>query len=49
LVATHRLALLQLADRIIVMDNGPISPDGSQDEILSKHFRPKGQKSGSCH
>ena len=42
-VATHRLALLQLVDRIIVMDNGRITLDGSKDEILSKHFRPKGQ------
>jgi len=42
-VATHRLALLQLVDRIIVMDNGRISLDGNKDEILNKHFRQKGQ------
>ncbi|WP_104924715.1 type I secretion system permease/ATPase [Rahnella sikkimica] len=43
IIATHRLALLQLVDRIIVMDNGRISLDGNKDEILNKHFRPKGQ------
>jgi ATP-binding cassette subfamily C protein LapB len=42
-IATHRLALLQLVDRIIVMDNGRISLDGNKDEILNKHFRQKGQ------
>ena len=42
-IATHRLALLQLVDRIVVMDNGRITLDGSKDEILNKHFRPKGQ------
>lgn len=42
-IATHRLALLQLVDRIIVLDNGRISLDGNKEEILNKHFRPKGQ------
>ncbi|VTQ52655.1 toxin secretion ATP-binding protein [Campylobacter jejuni] len=42
-IATHRLALLQLVDRILVMDNGRISLDGNKDEILNKHFRQKGQ------
>jgi ATP-binding cassette subfamily C protein LapB len=43
IIATHRLALLQLVDRIIVMDNGRISLDGNKEDILNKHFRPKGQ------
>ena len=35
IVATHRMAVLGLVDRIIVMDNGRIVADGARDEILS--------------
>ena len=34
IVATHRYPVLQLADRIIVVDNGRIVRDGPKDEIL---------------
>ena len=34
-VATHRMAVLNLVDRLIVMDNGRIVADGPRDEILA--------------
>ena len=34
IVATHRYPVLQLVDRIIVVDNGRIVRDGPKDEIL---------------
>lgn len=36
-VATHRLPILELVDRIIVLDNGRIVMDGPRDVILNKH------------
>ncbi len=36
LIATHRLPLLGLVDRIIVMDGGRIAADGPREEILRK-------------
>ncbi|EMM5418263.1 type I secretion system permease/ATPase [Citrobacter amalonaticus] len=36
-VATHRLPILELVDRIIVLDNGRIVMDGPRDAILNKH------------
>lgn len=36
LVATHRLALLSLVDRIIVVENGRIVMDGSKDSVLAQ-------------
>ncbi len=36
IIATHRPALLQLVDRIIVIDNGKIVLDGAKQVILSK-------------
>ncbi|WP_422060514.1 type I secretion system permease/ATPase [Sphingopyxis sp.] len=35
IVATHRMAVLGLVDRLIVMDNGRIVADGPRDEILA--------------
>ena len=34
IVTTHRTSVLQLADRIIVMNNGRIALDGARDEVL---------------
>lgn len=36
LVVTHKLALLHLVDRIIVVDNGMITLDGPKDEVMQK-------------
>ncbi|SQC93566.1 Alpha-hemolysin translocation ATP-binding protein HlyB [Cedecea neteri] len=36
-VATHRIPILQLVDRIIVLDNGRIVMDGPRDKILQLH------------
>ncbi len=37
IVATHRLPILELVDRIIVLDNGRIVMDGPRDSILHEH------------
>ncbi|HHU0690856.1 MULTISPECIES: type I secretion system permease/ATPase [unclassified Citrobacter] len=37
IVATHRLPILELVDRIIVLDNGRIVMDGPRDSILREH------------
>ncbi|MBR8462622.1 type I secretion system permease/ATPase [Campylobacter sp. faydin G-24] len=36
LLITHRMSLLDLVDRLIVIDNGKILLDGSRDEVLQK-------------
>lgn len=36
-VATHRIPILQLVNRIIVLDNGRIVMDGPRDQILQQH------------
>ncbi len=36
IISTHRHAILQLVDRIIVMDQGKIVADGPRDEMLSR-------------
>lgn len=36
IVSTHRLAVLELVDRIIIVNNGRIVKDGSRDEILQQ-------------
>lgn len=38
-VATHRLALLRIVDRIIVLDNGKIVLDGPKETILKQHYK----------
>jgi ATP-binding cassette subfamily C protein LapB len=35
-ISTHKLALLELVDRIIVIDQGRIIADGPRDIILNK-------------
>jgi len=40
IVATHRMAVLGLVDRLIVMDNGRIVADGPRDEILAHRTLP---------
>lgn len=42
-VATHRLALLKLVDRIIVLDNGKVVLDGPKDTILQQHYKPSAE------
>lgn len=37
IVATHRLPILELVDRIIVLENGKIVMDGPRETILNKH------------
>lgn len=36
LIATHRMALLSLVERIIVVDNGQIVMDGKKDKVLAQ-------------
>ncbi len=36
IIITHKPAILELVDRIIVMDNGTIAMDGPKDEIMAK-------------
>lgn len=38
-VATHRLSILALVDRIIVVDGGKIVMDGPKQQILDRHFK----------
>ncbi|WP_411752043.1 type I secretion system permease/ATPase [Serratia sp. (in: enterobacteria)] len=42
-VATHRLALLKIVDRIIVLDNGKIVLDGPKETILQQHYKQSAQ------
>ncbi len=37
MVATHRLPILDLVDRIIVLENGKVVMDGPRDAILHQH------------
>lgn len=38
-IATHRLAMLKIVDRIIVLDNGKIVLDGPKETILQQNYR----------
>jgi ATP-binding cassette, subfamily C, bacterial LapB len=35
IVSTHRLQLLELCDRVIVIDNGQITADGPKAQVLA--------------
>ena len=35
-LVTHRMSLLQLVDRVIALDKGKISVDGSRESILER-------------
>ena len=41
LLVTHRTALLDLVDRIIVLDEGRVAADGPKEQILSALYRSK--------
>ena len=41
LIVTHRMPLLNLVDRIIVMNEGQIVEDGPKDEIINKLNQPR--------
>ena len=36
IVVTHRMSMLELVDRIIVLANGSVVLDGEKDEVLTK-------------
>lgn len=36
IVATHRMALVEAVDRIIVLDGGAIALDGAKDDVLNR-------------
>ena len=40
-LVTHRPALLRLANRVVVMDNGHIIADGGREEVLQRFLAPK--------
>jgi ATP-binding cassette subfamily C protein LapB len=44
LIVTHRPSLLELVDRIIVVDQGKVVANGPKDEVI-KMLTPKGAKS----
>ena len=41
LVATHRRAVLELVDRIIVVNDGKVVMDGPRDQILNQNQQPQ--------
>ncbi|WP_320170475.1 ATP-binding cassette domain-containing protein [Maridesulfovibrio sp.] len=45
-IVTHRPQILQIVDRIIVVDQGRIVADGSRDEILKQMSRASSQQQG---
>ena len=44
LVATHRRAVLELVDRIIVINDGKVVMDGPRDQILNQNQNQQPQK-----
>jgi ATP-binding cassette subfamily C protein LapB len=43
ILITHRMNLLELVDRVIVMKNGTVMADGSKEAILSQLAQNSGQ------
>jgi ATP-binding cassette subfamily B protein len=37
IIITHRIGIASLADRIVLLDNGQISEEGTHDELMEKH------------
>ena len=46
-VATHRRAVLELVDRIIVVNEGRVVMDGPRDQILNNNMQAQGSNSGA--
>ena len=44
IVITHKMALLELVDRVIVLDNGKIIADGTKDIVINKNVKVKNEK-----
>ena len=47
IVATHRRAVLELVDRIIVVNDGKIVMDGPRDQILNQNQPQQRQVAGA--
>ena len=45
IVATHRQSMLELVDRLLVLDGGRIVRDGSKDQVIEGLIRSKGENS----
>ena len=43
IIATHRLPILKLVDRVILLDKGQVVADGSRQEVIAKLTRAAGQ------
>lgn len=43
IIATHRMSVLSLVNRIIVVDNGQVIVDDSKDNAIARLSRPKGK------
>ncbi len=44
LIVTHKTSLLHLVDRVIILDNGQVTFDGSKDELLKSNVGVKNEK-----
>ena len=47
LVVTHRMSMLKLVDRIIIIDKGTVVADGPRDEVLRSMTAAKRQQPAS--
>lgn len=43
IIATHRMSVLSLVNRVIVVDNGQIIVDDSKDNAIARLSKPKGK------